>query len=59
MATKKKSKKGPRGIINLQCTACKEINYHTEKNKRNTPDKVELAKFCARCKAKTAHKEMK
>jgi large subunit ribosomal protein L33 len=28
-----------RVIITLECTACKERNYTTTKNKRTTPDK--------------------
>ena len=28
--------------ITLACTECKERNYITEKNRRNTPDRVEL-----------------
>ena len=26
----------------LECTECKRRNYATEKNKRNTPNKLEL-----------------
>jgi len=29
-------------IIQLECTECKRRNYTTEKNKRNTPTKLEL-----------------
>ena len=36
--------------ITLACTECKERNYITEKNRRNNPDRIELAKFCPRCK---------
>ncbi|HRY60489.1 MAG TPA: 50S ribosomal protein L33 [Patescibacteria group bacterium] len=54
-----KKSKGPRGLVTLECTKCKEKNYHTTKNKRNTPDKLELVKFCNRCRANTPHKEAK
>jgi large subunit ribosomal protein L33 len=43
--------------ITLACTECKERNYITKKNRRNTPDRLELAKFCPRCKSHTAHRE--
>jgi large subunit ribosomal protein L33 len=43
--------------ITLACTDCKERNYITKKNRRNTPDRLELAKFCPRCKSHTAHRE--
>ncbi|MHB1606698.1 MAG: 50S ribosomal protein L33 [Leptospirales bacterium] len=48
-----------REIITLACTQCKERNYSSMKNKRNTPDKVELNKYCRRCNDHTVHKETK
>jgi len=53
------AKKGPRKMVSMQCSECKEINYHTSKNKQNTPDRLELMKYCRKCKKKTLHKEMK
>ena len=53
-------KKGEaRQRITLKCTVCGEENYRTEKNKRNTTDRLELSKFCSRCRQSTAHKEEK
>lgn len=46
-----------RVLIGLVCEVCKRSNYVTEKNKVNTPDKVEFTKFCKQCKIKTNHKE--
>ena len=43
--------------ITLACTECKERNYITKKNRRNTPDRMELAKFCNRCRTHTPHRE--
>jgi large subunit ribosomal protein L33 len=41
------AKKGEkRRIIGLICEACKQRHYHTTKNTMNTPDKVELMKYC-------------
>ena len=34
--------------ITLACSECKERNYITKKNRRNTPDRLELAKYCPR-----------
>ncbi|MHB1925815.1 MAG: 50S ribosomal protein L33 [Leptospirillum sp.] len=48
-----------REIITLACTQCKDRNYSSMKNKRNTPDKVELKKYCRRCNDHTVHKETK
>ena len=39
------------------CTECKERNYITTKNRRNTPDRLELKKFCPRCGKQTVHRE--
>jgi len=48
-----------RNIITLACTECKRRNYSTTKNKRTTPDKLELKKYCRFCQKHTAHKETK
>lgn len=32
--------------ITLACTECKQRNYDTMKNKKNTPDRVEMNKYC-------------
>ena len=54
------AKKGEaRERITLACTVCKEENYRTEKNKKNTTDRLELNKFCPKCKKNTLHKEAK
>ena len=43
--------------ITLACEVCKERNYITKKNRRNTPDRLELAKFCPKCGKHVAHRE--
>ena len=43
--------------ITLACEECKERNYITKKNRRNTPDRLELKKFCSRCRKSTTHRE--
>ncbi|MFZ2259872.1 LSU ribosomal protein L33P [Luteococcus japonicus] len=43
--------------ITLACTECKERNYITKKNRRNSPDRLELKKFCPKCSSHTAHRE--
>ena len=41
------AKKGDkRKIIGLICEACGQRHYYSTKNTMNTPDKVELKKFC-------------
>ncbi|MCS7311133.1 MAG: 50S ribosomal protein L33 [Thermodesulfovibrionaceae bacterium] len=48
-----------REIVLLQCTECKNKNYSTTKNKKNTPDKLQLRKYCKHCRKHTLHKETK
>ncbi|CAM4148120.1 50S ribosomal protein L33 [Helcobacillus massiliensis] len=43
--------------ITLACVECKNRNYITKKNRRNTPDRLELQKFCSTCGRSTAHRE--
>jgi large subunit ribosomal protein L33 len=45
--------------ITLACTECKERNYITKKDKRKHPDRMELRKFCSRCRTHKAHREVK
>ncbi|MEA3298030.1 MAG: 50S ribosomal protein L33 [Chloroflexota bacterium] len=54
-----KKKGEQRTIIHLECTLCHERTYTTVKNKRNDPHRLELNKFCPRCRAHTPHKEVK
>lgn len=48
-----------RDSITLECTECKQRNYVTDKNKKNTTDRVELKKYCKFCRKHTVHKETK
>jgi large subunit ribosomal protein L33 len=51
--------KDDRLIIGMACTDCKERNYATSKNKKNTTARLELKKFCPRCRKHTQHRETK
>ncbi len=48
-----------REFITLQCGECKNRNYISTKNKRKHTDRVELNKFCRKCRKHTTHKEVK
>ncbi|MDR1052143.1 MAG: 50S ribosomal protein L33 [Deltaproteobacteria bacterium] len=48
-----------REIIQLQCTECKRKNYSTTKNKRNTPGRLEIKKYCPFDRKHTVHRESK
>jgi large subunit ribosomal protein L33 len=60
--------KGVRVIITLECTDCRTntnkrsagiSRYTTMKNRRNTPNRLEIKKFCPNCNRHTVHKEIK
>ncbi len=60
--------KGARITIHLECTNCRaNINkrsqgvsrYTTRKNRRNTPTRLEIKKFCPYCNSHIIHKEVK
>jgi large subunit ribosomal protein L33 len=60
--------KGTRILITLECTECRFnqnkrssgiSRYHTEKNRRNNPQRMELKKYCPHCNIHTIHKEIK
>ena len=46
-----------REIIILACTECKQRNYNTKKEKRNTPGRLEKMKFCKFERKHTLHRE--
>ncbi len=46
-------------MVVLACEECKERNYTTTKNKKNIKERMELSKYCPKCKKHTAHKETK
>ncbi|SDU79321.1 50S ribosomal protein L33 [Arcanobacterium phocae] len=43
--------------ITLACEVCKERNYITKKNRRNSPDRLELKKYCPKCSKSQTHRE--
>ena len=60
--------KGTRILVTLECTECRSnlnkrstgvSRYHTQKNRRNNPERLELKKYCPNCNHTTLHKEIK
>lgn len=49
--------KGDRIDITLACTECRSRTYHTKKNRRNDTERLELMKFCPRCRTRQTHRE--
>ncbi len=60
-----KKQKGNRIMIILECTEHKNSGmpgtsrYITQKNRKNTPDRLELLKYNPILKKKTVHREIK
>ena len=54
------AKKGENGEpVGLECAVCGHKLRHTEKNKKNTVEKLLVKKHCPNCKKHTEHKEKK
>ncbi len=51
------AKKAVRLHVTLACTECKERTYLTEKNRRNDTGRMELQKYCPRCRKHQLHRE--
>ena len=47
-----------REIITFQCTECKDRNYTNMKNKKTTTERIELKKFCPKCRKHQPHREI-
>ncbi len=48
-----------RVLVALVCEDCKTQNYTVSKNKKNTTERLELNKYCPKCRKNTTHKEKK
>ncbi len=56
--------KGPRVIVTLECTEAKKeggtvSRYTTTKNKKTTPERLEMKKYNPNLRRHTLHKEIK
>ena len=43
--------------ITLACSQCRSRPDHTVKNRRNDTERLELRKYCPRCRAHHPHRE--
>lgn len=53
------AKVGNRQNKTLVCTECSEENYRVERNVKNTTERLDLNRYCSRCRKHTEHKEKK
>ena len=52
--------KGVRIVVTIECKTSEGIyRYHTTKNRRNTPNRIELKKYCPLSKKHEIFKEIK
>lgn len=51
-------KKGNRNIIGLKCTETGRRTYVTQKNRVNTPNKMQIKKYNPKLRKHTIHKEV-
>ncbi|MCK5883455.1 MAG: 50S ribosomal protein L33 [Bacteriovoracaceae bacterium] len=57
--------KGPRVVIHLECQTCRKAEttgvsrYHSSKNKKTHPERLEIKKYCKFERKHTLHKEIK
>ena len=48
-----------RNYVGMKCTVCGKELRSTSKNKKNTPDRLELKKYCSNCRKAVVAKEKK
>ena len=53
------AKSDTRPKVTLACVECKERNYTTTKNRNTQRDRLEMRKYCPRCKVHQSHRETK
>lgn len=45
--------------MTLGCTECRERTYSSSKNRQSDPQRMELKKYCPRCRTHTLHREVR
>ena len=48
-----------RNYVTLKCSICGKELRPTSKNKKNTPDRLEVKKYCSNCRKAVIAKEKK
>ena len=46
-------------VITMGCVDCRERTYTSSKNRRSDPQRIELKKFCPRCRSHKLHREVR
>jgi len=48
-----------RNFVNMRCTECGSELRPTSKNKKNNPERLEIKKYCSKCRKSVVAKEKK
>ena len=48
-----------RNFVNMRCTECGTELRPTSKNKKNNPERLEIKKYCSKCRKNVIAKEKK
>ena len=48
-----------RNVVTMGCVDCRERTYTSSKNRRSDPQRLELKKFCPRCRSHKLHREVR
>jgi len=48
-----------RNYVNMRCTECGNELRPTSKNKKNNPERLEIKKYCSKCRKNVVAKEKK
>ena len=46
-------------VATLYCLDCRERTYTTSKNRRNDPQRLQLNKYCPRCRTHKVYREVR
>jgi large subunit ribosomal protein L33 len=46
-------------LVKMKCEVCRAVNYHSTRNKKKIKEKLEMKKYCRKCRKHTLHKESK
>ncbi|MAP36410.1 MAG: 50S ribosomal protein L33 [Chloroflexi bacterium] len=46
-------------LVTFSCVDCRQRTYNSNKSRRNDPQRLELKKYCPRCRTHTLHREVR
>jgi len=46
-------------LVTFACTDCKDRTYNSSKSRRNDPQRIELNKYCPKCRGHKIYREVR